>query len=1056
MTAPVKPLLALLMMMGMGGTCYAQTQTPFQFPTSNYLTAITFGFGSPNPKYGNKLHTGEDISASSRGMSVQAAGDGRIMLARRWKSCPNWGYILVIEHVLEDNSRVTSIYGHLDPTTVAVGENQSVARGTFLGKTGVYSCWGEHLHFGIHLGPYGAQVGTYPSWLLGYLAPSAFPDDYVKPSDFIRSRLAQCSSAASCEDGNSCTDDSCDVATGRCVRSYNALPCDDRVSCTVADTCNKGVCIGVPDNALCEDGNVCTDNYCTATGCAPPQPNNAACQDGNACTTGDTCSAGQCLGGAPLNCDDGNPCTIDSCSPATGCVHAPNPSCATCPVGAFCDDFNRATLGPAWQICGDVAIVSNALQFQNSSGTPTNCPSVGQNFAHATLVAPGTTLRDGSVAFDLDNGGPSRANNAFQTGFGGFFVHINQDTFNDTTCRRRVELHGPGGVLVTRCDTIIDPGRYEFSVFGSTIRFRNVAGGTPIDLQASDPTPTAPGPLGIGVNEDTTRLDNLVLIPAPVMGFFDDFNRPDSNSVGNGWSEIELSSSDARIKGNRLNFPGVDAAVAYRPHQGGAGGNNITMTWVYRKDGQSPNLNEYDGVSSHFDGGRGIGGLFVVWLPRPNGEVSIGDSQIMGTANFSFAVDTDYNFQWDIYPNYSMNVWIWRTSDPKPASPLLVIPAFTPVSTQPYWAIGNRLGSYFDDFRVETPARSSSTLFGSRIDTPTATGPVFVTAGDLNGDAYPDLAVGYDNSNSISVLFGNGDGTFVAGSPLTTGTQPQVIAIGDLNGDTHPDLAVSNHISRTLSLFLGDGAGGFSSLGNLPTAPVGNGPRVVVIGDFNKDGKPDLAVPSDDVTNPGKVSVYLGLGGGQFGARTDFPTGSSCRGLATGDLNGDGNLDLVTANQDNAGMISVLLGNGIGGFSAPTNFPSGDISVFVSLGDLNMDGRLDAAVANSGSGNVSILLGTGTGSFGPATSFATGNGPQSVQIADVNQDGFLDLVVANSGSNTVTILAGDGAGGVAFSSTLLTLAGPRSVAVADFNKDGRPDLAVASSTANTVSVFLGR
>jgi hypothetical protein len=164
----------------------ANGQPPvFQFPVSNYLASITQEFGEANPDYNNKLHTGQDIVAGSPGMAVFATADGVVMLARRWKACPNWGYILVIDHTLADGSHVSSVYGHLDATTVVVSEGQTVVGGSMLGRTGTYHCWREHLHFAIHVGVYGAPIGVYPGWLNGYLAATAFPSAYVRASDFV-------------------------------------------------------------------------------------------------------------------------------------------------------------------------------------------------------------------------------------------------------------------------------------------------------------------------------------------------------------------------------------------------------------------------------------------------------------------------------------------------------------------------------------------------------------------------------------------------------------------------------------------------------------------------------------------------------------------------------------------------------------------------------------------------------------------------------------------------------------------------------------------------------
>ncbi len=146
-------------------------------------------------------------------------------------------------------------------------------------------------------------------------------------------------SPANCDDGNPCTDDSCDPSTG-CTHTNNTASCDDGNACTTNDTCAAGTCVGgAPLN--CNDGNGCTDDSCNPeSGCVNTN-NTAPCNDGNACTTNDTCAAGTCVGGAPLDCNDGNVCTDDTCNPASGCVNANN----TAP----CSDGNSCT---APDVCG--------------------------------------------------------------------------------------------------------------------------------------------------------------------------------------------------------------------------------------------------------------------------------------------------------------------------------------------------------------------------------------------------------------------------------------------------------------------------------------------------------------------------------------------------------------------------------------------------------------------------------------------------------------------------------------------------------------------------------
>jgi hypothetical protein len=329
--------------------------------------------------------------------------------------------------------------------------------------------------------------------------------------------------------------------------------------------------------------------------------------------------------------------------------------------------------------------------------------------------------------------------------------------------------------------------------------------------------------------------------------------------------------------------------------------------------------------------------------------------------------------------------------------------------------------------------------------------PYSIVTGDFNRDGKLDLAIaepcGTDPfcisppaAGSIAILLGNGDGTFTAVPSVAAGQFPAWLAVGDFNGDGKPDLAVIDANAGTLSILLGDGHGGFttepSSLG------AGIGVTSIVAGDLNQDGKLDLAVSNQ---NTGTVSVWLGKGDGTFTPGSSnsiyLPTG-----LLLGDLNGDGNLDLVVSSVYDFD-VSILLGDGHGNFTQIAS-PSTPHGPFLGLGDVNGDGKLDLVFAY-GPGlpdlqyTVSVLLGEGNGLFsaGPISPPVDGQIGGGV-LADFNGDGKLDLAAEISyPSNSYFFLLGDGHG----TFNLAGSVGENGPAVVgDFNGDGRLDLATIS------------
>jgi len=362
-----------------------------------------------------------------------------------------------------------------------------------------------------------------------------------------------------------------------------------------------------------------------------------------------------------------------------------------------------------------------------------------------------------------------------------------------------------------------------------------------------------------------------------------------------------------------------------------------------------------------------------------------------------------------------------------------------------------------------SPAPAQTVSFTARVDYPVGANPSSVVVGDFNGDGVPDFATANYGANTVSVLLGNGDGTFQAARTFATaGFNPEFVALGDVNGDGRQDLAVAHSGSTpsTVSVLRGNGDGTFQAARVFAT---GQGSLSVAVGDFNGDGRPDL-VAANYYSND--VSVLLGNGDGTFQPAQSFPTaGMNPVTVAVGDFNGDGRPDLAVTNGANTtsgavpGNLAVLLGNGDGTFQAARTIDVGITPAFVAVRDVNGDGRPDLAVANFRSNDASVLLGNGDGTFQAPRNFNTGTGPLSMAVGDVNSDGQPDLAVANfdfniQGPNTVSVLLGNGDGTFQAAQAFSAGTNPASVAVGDFNGDVRQDLAVGNFNSDNVSVLI--
>ena len=302
--------------------------------------------------------------------------------------------------------------------------------------------------------------------------------------------------------------------------------------------------------------------------------------------------------------------------------------------------------------------------------------------------------------------------------------------------------------------------------------------------------------------------------------------------------------------------------------------------------------------------------------------------------------------------------------------------------------------------------------------------PLSLAVDDLDGDTNPDIVTTSDGTASATVLLGDGTGGFAptAGSPFYVGALPFGVATGDLNGDTKPDLVTANSGSNSASVLLGDGSGGFAPAAGSPftTGPLFSFPYSVAIGDLNNDTKPDI-VSSNYGTN--NLTVLLGNGSGGFApaANSPFAAGTGPISVAIAKVNGGTRPDLLSANAD-SNDVTVLLGGTPGSFNPASQSPFavGTRPHSIAAGDLNGDTDLDLVTADYDSNSATVLVGRGSGRFdvNSANPIAAGSKPRSVAIADLNGDTRPDLVTANENSNNVSVLLNSG---VLISGNRLTL-----------------------------------
>jgi hypothetical protein len=356
------------------------------------------------------------------------------------------------------------------------------------------------------------------------------------------------------------------------------------------------------------------------------------------------------------------------------------------------------------------------------------------------------------------------------------------------------------------------------------------------------------------------------------------------------------------------------------------------------------------------------------------------------------------------------------------------------------------------------PTCGSSLLFAAPTVLPMPAKPSRIALADLNNDGILDMIVPTPDASSgvetttISVMLGEGGGTFAPPVAYTVGTRPFEAVAGDFDGDGKLDLAVTNWLSDNVAILHGMGDGTFGAPNFFPC---GRNPQGLVAGDFNHDGILDLAVANNGSAS---VSMLRGLGGGTFGLTGAYPLADLSLGISVADLDGDGNLDLVATAYHHG--IAVLMGHGDGLFSPARSYAAGPEPDQITIRDLDGDGIPDLVVSNSSSGGVAIVKGLGGGTFGTPAIYGAGsiNGASTV-VADFNGDGIQDFAVSNAldgiQPGLVQVFSGLPDGSFSLLSSYTVSPYCLGLATSDLNGDGRPDVMVAGYGTSVVDILFG-
>jgi hypothetical protein len=329
-----------------------------------------------------------------------------------------------------------------------------------------------------------------------------------------------------------------------------------------------------------------------------------------------------------------------------------------------------------------------------------------------------------------------------------------------------------------------------------------------------------------------------------------------------------------------------------------------------------------------------------------------------------------------------------------------------------------------------------------------------VCAADLNGDGKLDLICANVFSNSLTVLTNNGSGGFGSNATYTVGSEPNSVCAADVKEDGKLALICANVFGNSLTVLTNNGSGGF---GSNATYTVGNQlrtePLFVCAADVNGDSYLDLICANTGSTYQGtSLTILTNDEHGGFVIASIPTVGKGPVSVCAVDVNGDGNVDLISANFT-AGTLTVLTNNGSGGFGSNATYNVGGGPHSICAADVNRDGKVDLICANQGDNTLKVLTNNANGGFVLASTNGAGSALWSVCAVDIKGDGNVDLIYANAGGNTLTVLTNNGTGGFGSNATYNVGAATAFVCAADINGNGKMDLIVANSGDNTLMVL---